>query len=196
MENVEFCDGYVLREGYGSVAWTRSLVKDTPKHCKLALGDWLSEYEWDWFVTQTFREEISFPAAARIARRQLLTLESLVKGPLGAFIALERHKYRGGEDPASLCPHIHILLRGVREAEDFGLRRRSIWRMFYEKYGRMRIEPYDPDRGATYYLGKYVAKEISETGEWDVWRPEAWKPRDMDLTAHMSRAIITGEVGK
>jgi len=186
----------VIREGYGTVAWTRGLVKDDPRNCALAVGEWLSKYEWDWFWTQTFRDEISDNAALRVVRRTLMTLESLIKGPIGAFYAIEKHKYRGGDDPAALCPHIHMLVYGVREAEAFGLRRTGVWRMFFERYGRMRLEPYDPGKGATWYVGKYIAKEAFDRGDWGIWRPEAWRLRNMDLTADTPIDILCDEVGK
>ncbi len=73
------------------------------------------------------------------------------------FVALELHKYRE-------TPHLHALVANVEPVN-----RSNWWKVWYQTNGRARIEPYDPDRGAAWYITKYVGKESIETGEWDLW---------------------------
>jgi len=131
------------------------------------MGEFLSRYAWEWWVTITFRDEATTYTAHNAAKRFLLHVERAAGRHVGAFYAIERHKYRGGGDPASLTPHIHLLVTNVA-----GVSRRAVWRWAHERFGRTRIEPYDPDRGASYYIAKYTGKEALEKGEWELWRPE------------------------
>jgi len=103
----------------------------------------------------------------RAARNFFLMVEDATGHPVGGFWAIERHKYRGGKDPASLVPHIHALVTNVT-----GVSRKAVWERCYRRWGRTRIEPYDPNRGASWYIAKYVGKEALERGQWGLWRPE------------------------
>ena len=132
-----------------------------------AMGEFLCQYPWEWWGTITFRDEIVTYGASRRVRQFFRWLEGERGAPVGAFIAIEMHKYRGGGDPASLVPHVHFLALNVA-----GVERRAAWRYLWERCGRSRIEPYDPDRGASFYIAKYVGKECFERGEWDLWRPD------------------------
>lgn len=150
-----------------SLAFREGLVNTAPSHLSRAMGDFLHRFPWEWWGTITFRREIVSYAASRHVRQFLMWLERQRKGPVGAFIAVEMHKYRGEGDPASLVPHVHFLALNVA-----GMSRRAAWKYLYDHCGRSRIEPYDPDRGASHYIAKYVGKECLERGEWDFWRPE------------------------
>ena len=132
-----------------------------------AMGDWLSAYRWEWWATVTFRADFSLPSAMRAARNFFLMVEDAAERPVGGFWAIERHKYRGGDDPASLVPHIHALVTNVT-----GVSRKAVWEKCFKRWGRTRIEPYDPNRGASWYIAKYVGKEALERGQWGIWRPQ------------------------
>jgi len=134
------------------------------------LGKYLHEYPWEWWATVTFRDDPVDYGAWRRIREFLTWLERKQGRPVGAFIALELHRYRGNGDPASLVPHFHLLVLNVA-----GVSRKAAWRYLYTRCGRSRIEPYNPDRGASYYISKYIGKECLGRGDWDIWRPEVIK---------------------
>jgi hypothetical protein len=51
--------------------------------------------------------------------------------------------------------HCHVLITGVKH-----LQRDEWWQKAYERFGRTRIEPFDPQRAAAYYTAKYAAKQL------------------------------------
>ena len=144
-----------------------ALWPSSPSLLSQAMGEFLSRYAWEWWGTVTFRDEVCTYTAQRAARALLSHIERAAGRHIGAFYVLERHRYRGGDDPASLTPHIHFLALNVA-----GVSRRAVWRWAHMRYGRTRIEPYDPHKGASYYVAKYVGKEALDRGEWELWRPE------------------------
>jgi hypothetical protein len=38
----------------------------------------------------------------------------------------------------------------------------DIWEIWFKLYGRARVEAYDPEKSATYYVTKYVVKDICD----------------------------------
>jgi len=129
------------------------------------MGQFLSAYSWDWWATLTWREEVgSFTAWNRTEE----FIRHLEQGPpkrrVGAFIAIEKHRYRS--DGYTLTYHAHLLIKGVDD-----LRRDAAWAFTFRRNGRARIEPFVQSRGASYYVAKYVGKEVVGIGEWDFWRP-------------------------
>ena len=52
------------------------------------------------------------------------------------------------------CPHFHLLMGNLD-----GVRRDKWWQVWFTWYGRNRVLPYDKEKGAGYYLTKYVIKE-------------------------------------
>ena len=141
------------------------LQVDNPQNRAQQMGDWLSRFNWDWFVTLTFRDEPSDYGAWNRAYAWLRWLERSLRRRVGAYIVVEYHRYRAG--PNYMVPHVHLLVTGVA-----GSQRTSVWERTFQRYGRARILPYDPKLGASYYVAKYVAKEAFSRGEWDIWRPE------------------------
>ena len=130
--------------------------------CQLAA--WLNQYDWDWFATITFREEIETVTARGRVRAFLQTIERTYKRHVGAFIVYEMHKYRGDDPRRRLIPHVHMLVANVHDVY-----RRWAWSVCFQRNGRTRIEPFKKDLGAAYYVTKYVTKEIFGRGDWDVW---------------------------
>jgi hypothetical protein len=51
--------------------------------------------------------------------------------------------------------HCHLLVAGVRH-----LRRDEWWAKAFERFGRTRIEPFNPEQGAAFYCAKYAAKQL------------------------------------
>ena len=81
--------------------------------CQLAA--WLNQYDWDWFATITFREEIETVTARGRVRAFLQTIERTYKRHVGAFIVYEMHKYRGDDPRRRLIPHVHMLVANVHD---------------------------------------------------------------------------------
>lgn len=163
MSSVTLCHSDVKNRSPASdpILWPAS-----PPLLSEGMGRWLSTFRWQWWCTLTFRSDFTLNSARRAARNFFLTVEDAASHPVGGFWAIERHRYRGRGDPASLVPHVHALVTNVT-----GVSRRAVWERCYRRWGRTRIEPYDPTKGASFYIAKYVGKEALERGEWDVWRP-------------------------
>ncbi|GAJ24908.1 unnamed protein product, partial [marine sediment metagenome] len=52
--------------------------------------------------------------------------------------------------------HYHSLVGGVGDI------RRLLFKDFWELHGFARVEKYEADRGANYYVGKYLTKEQAD----------------------------------
>jgi hypothetical protein len=125
-------------------------------------GAWLSGFPWDWFTTMTFAAPIHPEQAARRWARWVRHVEKEEGHTIRWARALEYQK-RG-------VIHYHALTWGMLDA------RRLTYMDAWEEIGDgfARILPYDPQRGAGFYLGKYVSKggEIDLGGKW--WQPTPW----------------------
>lgn len=111
--------------------------------CKL-----LDYYRWTWFTTLTFRDFPKTYTAINRAKRFLTAIQRKEKREIGYYIAMEYTQLG--------CPHFHLLmgnLEGVRYSKWF------TW--WFSRYGGARFKVYDPEKGATHYLTKYVVKSTS-----------------------------------
>lgn len=117
-----------------------------------AFGEWLGRYNWTWWSTWTFRDEVSPLSAKKVFAR------FIVRTCPGSwyFLAVEWHRWRDSV-------HCHALVGGVE-----GVRRLSVMDEWYRRYGIARIVEYNPKLGARYYLTKYITKELAD---WDVNLP-------------------------
>ena len=119
---------------------------------KEAWGDWLSDnWQWEWFVTLTFRHDsVGRGKADSLWRRWVRDIEKAAqKAP--AFVRVtEYQRYRG-------VPHYHALMMNVE-----GLRRLKWLDRWVSLAGWARVLPYDYRHGASYYVSKYIAKDIAE----------------------------------
>lgn len=122
-----------------------------------ALSEWVGGYEWEYWFTGTFK-----PSQARkdtintkIAFKtflQKLSDENDIK-QINYFMAVER--FKSGYDT-----HVHALLSGIGY-----LPYKTIGQTWRSLYGRETVEGYERDKGANYYLTKYVTKELCD---WDL----------------------------
>lgn len=110
--------------------------------------------EWDWFMNPTFRDDsrtggppVRDVALARIDE-YLSLLQKAASRPIG-WVTAEEFGSMGGR------LHCHMLIAGVRN-----LRRKFWWAEAHRRFGRTRIEPFDPTRGAAFYAAKYAAKAL------------------------------------
>jgi hypothetical protein len=78
----------------------------------------------------------------------LFELQEAAEQPISWMIAEEWGRICGRN-------HCHLLVQGVSH-----LRRDEAWKKAFERFGRTRIEPFDPELGAAFYCAKYAAKLI------------------------------------
>lgn len=128
-------------------ALERSMRQGLPE----AWGNFLARLAaWDWFVTITFKDDPPRPEEA--LKRILLWLADLQAhggGKLIGWIIAEEFGRVGGRY------HCHLLIAGVAR-----LPRRFWWKVAFDRFGRTRIEPFDPDKAAAFYAAKYAAKAL------------------------------------
>jgi len=158
------------------------------------MAKWLNQTLWDIFLTITFRDERR--SILGIIHSYYSTLNHIYElyniYPVKSFLALEKHKYR-------MIPHIHSLIKFSKDTKeyttewevdknitirttldldkDFDVNKiywQPIWELCYKKYGRTRIERYDINIGAGYYLSKYIYKPDSIVW-WDVFTDQDWQ---------------------
>jgi len=126
---------------------------------KSAFGELIDEHgPWDWWTTFTWRDRddkkgngygaVSTWSACKMFRRFM----QLDEADSDFVFVVEANPSRMGN-------HVHAVVGGVS-----GLRREDVWRSWFLKHGRCRIEPYDMDKGSKYYLGKYISKRIHDWG--------------------------------
>lgn len=121
-----------------------------------ALGTFLERYQWSHFHTLTFRQASGEEYARREWLYYLRQLQSSAGVPLQWFYGIE-HGERFGR------VHVHALTGNTERLPRSLLAEH--WRA-----GFSRILDYEPGRGASHYLAKYVTKEMSE---WDISDPRA-----------------------
>jgi hypothetical protein len=115
----------------------------------------LDHWPWDWFTTNTFREEIHPESAGKVWNKWLHQLNREIFGsrywnrPNDGVIWA-----RGLEYQRRGVIHFHGLIGRVPE-----LTAPLVWMdKWNDLAGFARIFPYDPGKGARFYLSKYVLK--------------------------------------
>lgn len=104
---------------------------------------------WSWFVTITFRDPPNPLEAIKLIEEWLADIQAQAGGkPIGWIIA-EEFGRAGGRY------HCHLLISGVSH-----LWRRWWWDEAFRRFGRSRIEPFDPEKAAAFYAAKYAAKAL------------------------------------
>lgn len=118
--------------------------------------DLLNRYNWDWFVTLTFRSPPATYTANNRLRRWIKAIEEQEKRKVGY--------YKGMEFTRSGVAHFHLLMGNLD-----GIRRDKYWGLWFTQNGRARILPYNSKLGAGHYLTKYVVKdEYTNIENWEV----------------------------
>jgi len=138
---------------------------DAPGSVTAALGEWLNEFEWTHWATFTFRVGcpsdcliehcheagwgLAGPSASRARDHIDRFVNTLPGPPIGYFYCVERGPWGGR------C-HGHALLKvGSAPMEATGKGIDDAWT---QRFGRIQLRAYDPERGASYYCGKYITK--------------------------------------
>ena len=130
---------------------------------KEAMGDWLGKLApWDVFSTWTFSRPVTLNGAMYWGRRHIQWLEKTAGQPIYAFVGAERGD-RGG------LLHLHGLVGNVAHLKPYcGIRQNpGTWglkccMLHAWPAGIARVLPYDPARGAAYYVGRYISKRLAE----------------------------------
>jgi hypothetical protein len=122
-------------------------------------GDFLYGLPWDWFVTITSKEPLHPETLDKLSNQLIHKLNRDIYGQtyykkpnVGVLVA------KAIEMQKRDVLHCHMLIAGVPT----NFYRKEYWSWLWHKKGCVnKIEAYDKDRGAGYYLSKYVAKEAN-----------------------------------
>lgn len=104
-------------------------------------GEWLHGFQWQFFLTLTFRRSMSLWQSERYFKNYIKQYDNGII----YFFVLEPHRLRHGY-------HVHLLLGKTST-------------LIKWKHGNSDIQPYDSQRGAVYYVAKYI---IEPTVFWDI----------------------------
>lgn len=125
-------------------------------------GEWLSGFPWQAWGTLTLRW--ADPTPAQLARgftRFVRWLRAEGNPDVSWYFA--------HETGALGRSHLHCLLGAL--APDTP--RSTLWRWWWDRYGRCEVRGYDPERGAAVYVAKYVSKTYAhydlDLGGFDRW---------------------------
>lgn len=118
------------------------------------VGQWLDGVaEWDYWLTITFRYAPSLPSV----RRSMERFSDQVNPSLFFW---------GSESgPCTGRNHVHGLLHFDQSKLNFPPTPSAVWNVAFQRFGRTHVDKFDPQKGATHYVAKYVSKTISD---WDV----------------------------
>lgn len=109
-------------------------------------GEFLSQFPWDWYGTLTFRDKVSSHIAFKLFNKWKVRLKKATNHRIDCALVIEPTRLRNG------VPHLHVLISGAKNEKPY------IWEQrWYVIGGLAKIEPYDPEQGASYYLGNKMA---------------------------------------
>lgn len=121
------------------------------------MAAWVDQFDWQFWFTGTFLPDQSYRDTIKTKRafgRFAGDLrKNYKKNEIEYFLAVERFKH--GE-----FTHVHALLNGLD-----GLSYRQIGEAWRDRYGREQVETYQKDKGANFYLTKYITKDFCD---WDL----------------------------
>ena len=118
-----------------------------------ALATWAAAFPWTSFATLTFRRPMR-KDALRFARAWFRAICKEADS-FGRIMCGEEWHHDGER------LHLHALVY-VEGGELLDLT--TWWRWWYTRFGRARVERYDPSRGAAFYVAKYIRKE--QNADW------------------------------
>jgi hypothetical protein len=121
------------------------------------LADWVNQFDWQIWFTGTFKPDKSYRDTIKAKRAYERWIRTINKQyglyNIEYFLAVERFKF--GD-----FIHCHSLINGLG-----GLTYRMIGESWRALYGREKVEGYEKDKGANFYLTKYVTKDLCD---WDL----------------------------
>ena len=126
------------------------------KRARKAFGEWLAAPLWQWYVTQTFRAGYVSPRQADHSYYAWLNALRVAARGIGAAPALHGRDtpfyFRVTELQDRGTLHFHSLIGGVGNVS------RLFFKDLWELNGISRVLPYESNRGANFYVGKYLTK--------------------------------------
>lgn len=113
-------------------------------------GDWLSDWDWEWYCTLTFRDNVGIRRANSLWQMWYKQLITATRKDVQYVRFTEWQRNRG-------VPHYHVLMLNLKHV------RRLTWLdRWVDLAGWARIHKYNSNKGAAYYLSKYITKETGE----------------------------------
>lgn len=115
------------------------------------VGSWLGTLDWNYWTTITFRHgELSLPAA----RRQMVRFQRKV----GA----DRFFWGTESGPVTGRNHVHGLLWWDPDRIGGAPSATALWQLGFRMHGRTQVLDYEPEKGISHYVSKYVAKGLAD----------------------------------
>jgi hypothetical protein len=134
--------------------------KGLEKKANKAFGEWLSTPSWEWYTTHTFKLDYVSPRQADKAwyawyNSVRVAVKAINKAP-SVYGPGTPYYFRAAEYQDRGTLHYHALIGGVGDI------RRLSFKDLWECYGFARVEAYEPDKGAAFYVGKYLTKTVGD----------------------------------
>jgi len=133
------------------------------------MAKWLEQFGWEMWCTGTFKPDQSYIDTIKTKNAFYRFINDLTrkynKTDIEYMLAIER--FKSGD-----FTHCHFLINGGE-----GLTYRQVGETWFDRYGRVKIEGYQKDKGANYYLTKYITKDLCD---WDL-RINANKSHKLNL---------------
>lgn len=122
-----------------------------------SMADWVNQFDWEIWMTGTFLPDQAYRDTIKTKKAFTRFIGDLTddfnKTDIEYFLAIER--FHNSDD----C-HCHALLNGLE-----GLSYKQIGETWRDRFGREKVEGYQKDKGANYYLTKYCVKDLCD---WDL----------------------------
>jgi hypothetical protein len=125
---------------------------------------WINQYTWNWWATLTFRFAVRNTITAKKYFHTWISRDVMPNvSNVAYFMVVEM--FSDGE-----AYHIHSVLKVELHQKNLFYKNPYIypfWCKWKNRYGAARIEVFDQRKGldASYYISKYIVKEICD---WDI----------------------------
>jgi len=133
------------------------------------MAKWLQQWDWSFWETLTHMHDVT-PRACRRAVTKYLRAHA----PDRAIWVVE-HGRIGGKT------HAHALTYYAQRVPDPS----DLFHWWHARYGRARIAPHDPEKGASRYILKSMAgareDHMRRGVDWDIYSPQPIKKEDEEL---------------
>lgn len=131
-------------------------MTDNPRRLRTAYGTFIRDIAaWDYWVTLTFTEDVSTAAANRTLRKWLRFIAKQMVNAHVPFASVAERQGRG-------TWHFHLLLSFPGSFHDFNPRAADkAWKKLHPLAGFTKIEQYDPEQAAAFYIAKDGEPDIN-----------------------------------
>lgn len=123
-------------------------------------GEWLSQYDWSYWVTFTTRYTLTLPSGRRLMERFWNHTDFKRTGKARLFWCAEPFDLREGYHLHGLlkCNEI-ITIKMIAQIHNYACGNVECRK---DQWHRIQIKRYDNKLGAGYYVGKYITKRLSD----------------------------------